>query len=197
MTGSQAPPQQSSLRIAGVLTEALGPVPLGMGLCIGVGAATDGISGAGWGLLAITFAAVLPYIATWRARHPAEGSLPTGPARLRYLAATIAFAAVGTAIVAAAGAPTRVVAVTGTMLLGLVVGALVNAKWRGSNHAAAAAGGATMLTILYGPWFLLAFAVAAVVAWSRVVLRRHSVGEVILGLTAGVAVSAVVLPLLV
>lgn len=196
MTSSRAAVRPTLARPAHLIGEVLGPVPLGVAVCASVGAATDGVAGLGWGLLAILFAAVLPYFATWRARHPSDGARPPRAARVRYLSLTLLSAAAGTVIVAVAGAPSRVVAVTVTILVGLLAGVAANLRVRTSNHVSAAAGGATMLVVLYGGWFVLAFAVVVLVGWSRVVAGRHSPAEVIVGGVLGTAVSALALPLL-
>jgi membrane-associated phospholipid phosphatase len=194
MTTTNSAKTQS--RVGMLISEALGPVPLGIALCVGVGASTDRAAGAAWGLLAILFTAVLPYLVTWRARHPGGGSRPSRSVRVRYLAMTLLSAAVGTTMVALAGAPDRVIAVATTILIGLATGALVNARWRASNHATAVAGGITMLVVLYGGWFLPMYALVGLVGWSRVTSGRHSWAEVVAGAVLGAAVSAIALPLL-
>lgn len=179
---------------ARVISEVLGPVPLGVLLCVGVGASTDRLAGAGWGLLAILLAAVLPYIATWRMRHPADGRRPSRKVRVGYLLIALLGAAAGVALTAVLGAPSRIVAVTATILAGLTAAAITNARQPASNHTAAAAGGATILAVLYGPVFLAGYVVAAIVGWSRVRLGNHTLTEVLLGAVVGAAVSALVLP---
>lgn len=62
--------------------------------------------------------------------------------------------------------------------------------WKISLHASSLAGSLTMLAALYGAIVLPAFLLVALVSWSRVVLRRHTVGQVIAG--AGVSILLVV-----
>jgi len=189
-------PRLNGRRSARVVSEALGPVPLGVAVCIGVGAASEGWAGAGWGLLVAGFAAVLPYAVTWRLRHPWPGGSVSRRVRVAYLLVTLACAAAGVLLVSLLGGPHRVVAVAITMVAGLAVAAAVNTRWRVSNHACAAAAGSLILAVLYGPICLAGFLVAAAVGWSRVRLGRHTVVEVVGGATVGAAVCAVVLPLL-
>ncbi len=181
---------------AWAVSRALGPVPLGVAVCVGVGAATQRWAGAGWGLLAAGFAAVLPYLVTWRLRHPRDQWDVSRRVRVMYLLITLASAVAGVLLVGLLGGPRRVVAVALTIVVGLAVAAVINARCAVSNHACAAAGGSVILAVLYGPIFLAGFVVVAVVGWSRVQLGRHTVGEVVGGALSGAAVCAVVLPLL-
>lgn len=184
---------------ARAVSEALGPVPLGVAMCVGVGASTETTerwAGAGWGLLAAGFAAVLPYAVTWRLRHPREQIGVSRRVRVVYLLVTLACAVAGVLLVGLLGGPHRVVAVAITIVAGLAVAAAINTRYRLSNHACAAAGGTVILVVLYGPIFLAGFLIVVAVGWSRVRLGRHTVGEVAGGAVIGAAVCAVVLPLL-
>jgi membrane-associated phospholipid phosphatase len=182
---------------ARVVSEALGPVPLGAALCVGVGAASDRWAGVRWGLLAAGFAAVLPYVATWRLRHPQPGAIVSRRVRVAYLLVTLACAVAGVLLVGLLGGPHRVTAVAITIVAGLAVAAAINTRYRLSNHACAAAGGTVILAVLYGPIFLVGFLIAVAVGWSRFQLGRHTVGEVAAGAVVGAVVCAVVLPLLI
>lgn len=53
--------------------------------------------------------------------------------------------------------------------------------WKISIHASSLAGAATILTVLYGAVMLPAFGLLVLVSWSRVVLRRHTVAQVVAG----------------
>jgi len=67
--------------------------------------------------------------------------------------------------------------------------------WKISMHASSLGGAATMLTVLYGAVMLPLFVLLVLVSWSRVVLRRHTVTQVIAGSLAGIALSLVILKL--
>lgn len=181
---------------ARLISDVLGPLPLGVGVCVGVGAATDRWAGAGWGLLAAGLAALVPYAVTWRLRHPAQGAAVSRGVRVAYLLVMLVCAVAGVLLVGLLGGPRRVVAVAITIVAGLAVAAVVNTQYRLSNHACAAAGGSVILAVLYGPIFLLGFLIVAAVGWSRVQLGRHTTAEVVSGAVVGAAVCAIVLPLL-
>ena len=67
---------------------------------------------------------------------------------------------------------------------------LITLWWKISLHAASLASSVTLLAILYGTIVLPTFLLVVLVSWSRVVLRRHTVGQVIAG--AGVNILLVV-----
>jgi len=67
--------------------------------------------------------------------------------------------------------------------------------WKISLHAASLASSVTLLTILYGTIILPAFLLVALVGWSRVVLHRHTVGQVIAGATVNILLVVVVVQL--
>lgn len=61
--------------------------------------------------------------------------------------------------------------------------------WKISIHASTMAGAATMLTALYGAMMLPAFLLLLLVSWSRVVLGRHTVAQVVAGALLSIALS--------
>jgi len=65
--------------------------------------------------------------------------------------------------------------------------------WKISMHASSLGGVATMLTALYGAVMVPLFVLLVLVSWSRVVLRRHTVPQVIAGSLAGIVLSLVIL----
>jgi hypothetical protein len=65
--------------------------------------------------------------------------------------------------------------------------------WKISMHASSFGGVATMLTVLYGAVMLPLFVLLVLVSWSRVVLRRHTVPQVIAGALAGIVLSLIIL----
>jgi membrane-associated phospholipid phosphatase len=67
--------------------------------------------------------------------------------------------------------------------------------WKISMHASSLGGVATVLTVLYGAVMLPLFALLVLVSWSRVVLRRHTVPQVIAGSLAGIVLSLVIFKL--
>jgi hypothetical protein len=151
---------------------------------------TGWLSAVGWMALAITFVGIIPYVMTWRFRHPANGSLQ--PKRMRSLSMLFAAgaAAIGLVILLLLGAPHGLLVTTGSIIATLIVIAWTNTHWRWSNHVAAAAAGTAILVVEAS--FLGAFGAVATcaVAAARVSLNRHSWSECVWGAAAGATTAA-------
>ena len=65
--------------------------------------------------------------------------------------------------------------------------------WKISIHASSMGGVATMLTAFYGAVMLPTFVLLILVSWSRVVLRRHTVSQVIAGSLVSIALTLLIL----
>ena len=76
-----------------------------------------------------------------------------------------------------------------------VIMMITTLRWKISIHASSMGGAATILTALYGAVMLPTFLLLALVSWSRVVLRRHTVAQVVAGALASIAISLVILKL--
>ena len=79
-----------------------------------------------------------------------------------------------------------------TVFSGIIM-MVITLWWKISMHASSLGGVATMLTALYGTVMLPLFVLLVLVSWSRVVLRRHTVPQVIAGSLAGIVLSLVIL----
>jgi len=80
-----------------------------------------------------------------------------------------------------------VILVSGVLMM------IVTLWWKISIHASSLAGAATILTALYGAIFLPTFLLIVLVSWSRVVLRRHTVAQVLVGSLVSIALSSAIL----
>jgi membrane-associated phospholipid phosphatase len=65
--------------------------------------------------------------------------------------------------------------------------------WKISIHASSMGGAATILTAFYGAVMLPTFLLLILVSWSRVVLRRHTVLQVVAGSLVSIALTLLVL----
>lgn len=65
--------------------------------------------------------------------------------------------------------------------------------WKISIHASSLAGAATILTVLYGAVMLPTFGLLILVSWSRVILRRHTVAQVVAGSLLSIALATILL----
>ncbi|MCO1579575.1 phosphatase PAP2 family protein [Crossiella sp. SN42] len=85
-------------------------------------------------------------------------------------------------------APHQLISLAAAMFVSLVVCVAITlgARWKISLHAAVAAGAVVMLVLTYGPWLWLTALLAAWVMWSRVALRDHTTGQVLVGAAVGI-----------
>ncbi len=79
-----------------------------------------------------------------------------------------------------------------TVLSGIVM-FVITLWWKISIHASSLAAAATFLTALYGRVMLIAFVLLIAVCWSRVVLRRHTLAQVVAGSLVSIVLTSLVL----
>ena len=65
--------------------------------------------------------------------------------------------------------------------------------WKISIHAATLGGVLTMLTALYGIIVLPIFVLLLLVSWSRIVLHRHTLAQVVGGSLMGIILTLVII----
>ena len=108
--------------------------------------------------------------------------------RVYILAACIGL--VGLVLVWLLEAPMLVKALFSAGVAAILIFMVVNCYWKISLHTAFISASATVLSIIYGIPGLIAFILVPAVAWSRVVLRQHTLAQVIAG---GISAAAIVI----
>ncbi|MET4620892.1 membrane-associated phospholipid phosphatase [Arthrobacter sp. 2762] len=73
---------------------------------------------------------------------------------------------------------------------GIAVLAVVSAFWKMSGHASAIAAAAVIVVLMFGPAWLPLLVIVPAVGWSRVVLRAHTLAQVVAGSLFGGTVIA-------
>ena len=157
-----------------------------------VGARSDGWAGAGWGLLAALFAAVLPTAFInygIRRGYWDDRNVGARRARLIALAFIIASVAAGLIVLLVAGAPRLLTGYLGFMLASVAVLAAISTVWKISVHCAVASGSVTIIALTWGPAALAGYLLVGLLAWSRVALGDHTVAQVTAGTVLGAAAS--------
>lgn len=186
--------QTTSLNgLARLITDWLSPSHWIAFASLGVGWATAGLPGFAWGLFAVFFAVIIPLtvIKTGiRKGHWVDRHLHVRRQRLIVMLIINTSLALGLGAMAALDAPRPVVAVIAAMLATLLVLLAITATWKISIHTAAAAGALAMLAWTYGPALLPAFALVALVGWSRLRLRAHTIAQVACGGALGTIVAS-------
>jgi len=181
-------------RTARWLTEAFQP-PVVVSIQLLVSPLTeDGFPGTMvYGALAAVFVCVLPLILLLVlvrlgkvTDHHVSDRKQRAPVLLMALGSILA----GRLVLEAAGAPRSVVAMVLAVVGGVVVLAAVSPFWKMSGHAAAISCSTVIAVLMLGPaWAPLLLLVPAV-GWSRVVLRAHTVAQVVAGSLFGGVVMA-------
>ena len=97
---------------------------------------------------------------------------------------------VGFLVMRSLDAPPAIYALVVAMVAGVAVTVAVSLFWKISVHTGCAGGSVAVLAILVSPWLVLLAPLVVLVAWSRVVVEHHSVGEVVAGGLVGAAVAA-------
>jgi membrane-associated phospholipid phosphatase len=90
-------------------------------------------------------------------------------------------------------APAIAISATAAIVLANLVDGFINLVYKVSAHATAAAMCAAVLYVGAPLWTVPAALAAVLVGWSRVVLGRHTAGQVILGWLVGISCVAAVL----
>lgn len=145
-----------------------------------------------WGGLTALFSAVAPAaFIHWgirRGRYD-DHHLSDRAARPFALAVVVGSVLVGLGALLLLDGPRMLVALVVAQVVGVAVAGLVSLVWKVSLHSAVSWGSVAVLVLAFGPWLALSGLLAAVISWSRVVLRAHTVGQVVVGGLVGVLVA--------
>jgi hypothetical protein len=160
---------------------------------IGVGFHADGRAGAGWGVLAAFFAAVLPTVfishgirrGRWEDRN-----VGARRPRLVVLAFITASVATGLILLVVLGAPALLTGYLAFMLVSVAVLAAITTVWKISIHCAVASGSVTILALAYGPLVLTGYLLVGLLGWSRVAVGDHTAWQPVGGAVLGAAAAA-------
>ena len=161
---------------------------------LAVGWHADGAVGLGWGAVAALFAGVVPMVFVSRGVRRgqwADRYVGAKRPRLIVLGFIIASVAVGLALLVGLGAPGELSGYVACMLASVAVLAAITTVWKISIHCAVAAGSVTILCLLFGPLAAPGYLLVALTAWSRIVVKDHTIAQVIAGSLLGAAAAFV------
>ncbi|MET9776103.1 phosphatase PAP2 family protein [Streptomyces sp. NPDC006367] len=198
MTITSPTPTTVENRAARLVTDGMDPAKVIVAVSLGVGLAqTNPLTGALWGLEAVLFAAVIPLLliqrgkraGLWDDRHVGQVER-----RKRLIPAIMGSVAVGIGGMLVLDAPRQMVALAAAMVATLAALQIPTAlwTWKISVHTAVAGGALAMLALTWGPLVWLAYPLVAVIAWSRIALRDHTLAQTIAGAAAGTATAGIV-----
>jgi membrane-associated phospholipid phosphatase len=159
-----------------------------------IGWHADGRAGIGWGLLAALFAGVLPTVfisyGVRRGRW-SDRNVNARRSRLTVLAFITASVATGLVLLVVLGAPVMLTGYLAFMLASVALLGAITTVWKISIHCAVASGSVAILAFTYGPLLLPGYALVALLGWSRVAVRDHTVAQVVAGAVLGAGAAAV------
>ncbi|CAM3904903.1 hypothetical protein [Nocardiopsis rhodophaea] len=149
-----------------------------------------------WGGIATLTGAAIPMafiLAGARLGHWANRHVPDRAHRRWPLLVCLASSTAGMLTLWAVQAPREMVVLVGCWAGALAVVNMVTAwaKWKISVHALTGFIAAAGLTVVYGASAAVAWPLAVAVAWSKVRIRHHTVGQVVVGGGVGVLSMAV------
>jgi membrane-associated phospholipid phosphatase len=185
-------------RLARIVTEALSPAVVVVVLLLSVSWQATGHDVAatlGWAVLLAVFYGVLPmaFLVVGARRGRWDGHwVRDREHRTLPLLMCLASALAGMAVMLLGDAPAALVALAWAMISTLVACLVITRWWKVSVHASVAGGAAALVTLIYGPWMLLLVPLVALVCWSRVMVRDHTVAQVVIGALLGPLVGGVV-----
>jgi membrane-associated phospholipid phosphatase len=181
-------------RVARAITEALQP-PISVALLLLLSPAMEpGFPGTVWfGAVAVLFVCVLPLAAVVvlvRMGKVTDRHVSDRRQRFPVLAMSVVSLLAGLGVLLAINAPYSVIVVVLAIVGGVVVLAVISLFWKISGHAGAIALTTVITVLILGaPWIPLLLLIPAV-GWSRVVLRAHTVAQVVAGALVGGGVTA-------
>ena len=181
-------------RVARIITEALQP-PITVALLLLLSPAMEpGFPGTVWfGAVAVLFVCVLPLAAVVvlvRLGKVTDHHVSDRKQRAPVLAMSTVSLLAGLGVLLAINAPYSVIVVVLAIVGGVVVLAVISLFWKISGHAGAIALTTVITVLILGvPWIPLLLLIPAV-GWSRVVLRAHTVAQVVAGALVGGGVTA-------
>ncbi|MFE7935365.1 hypothetical protein ACFU6S_42895 [Streptomyces sp. NPDC057456] len=192
-------PARGDARCAWFVSDGFEPRNWMLALAPLLGWQADGTKGFGWGLLAAVFTSVLPSVilrlgerrSYWSDRHVRQRQerLVAGPV-------VLASVVTGTGLLYGLEATRDVRALVAAMLAVLLVLMAITFLWKVSVHSAVAAAALAVLASLHGPWWALSAPLVALIGWSRVRLRCHTIAQVAVGACVGAVVSSAAFDLL-
>lgn len=152
----------------------------------------DRLTGIAWGLFAAFFCGVAPILwIKWGERrgHWGDRHVRRRQDRLIVIPGIMLSVAICIGAMLLLDAPKEMTALIIAMLATLVAILAITTQWKISVHTAVSSGAVLMLGFAYGLWVLAAFVLVALVGWSRVQLRDHTLAQVVAGAVLGAAVA--------
>lgn len=181
-------------RVARVLTEVFQPPAVVSILLLVSPAVEPGFPGTIWfGILGALFVCVLPlaYVLLMvRLGKLSDHHVSDRKERAPLLMLALVSVVIGLLVLNAIHAPASVSVMILALIGGIMVLAAISLVWKISGHASAIGAAAVIAVLMFGPAWLPLLLLVPAVGWSRVALRDHTLGQVIVGSLFGGVVIA-------
>ncbi len=175
--------------VARVLTEVFQPPVVVTVLLLISPVIEPGFPGTIWfGVLAAVFVCLLPlaYVLVMvRLGRITDHHVSDRRQRPALLLTTLVSVLAGLLLLQVLHAPLSVSVMILALIGGIAVLAVVSAFWKMSGHASALAGTTVIAILMFGPAWLPLLLLVPAVGWSRLVLRAHTVAQVVIGSLSG------------
>ncbi|GAA3269388.1 hypothetical protein AAU01_23660 [Paenarthrobacter aurescens] len=180
--------------VARVLTEVFQPPVVVLVLLLISPATEPGFPGTIWfGMLAALFVCVLPlaYVLVMvKLGRITDHHVSDRRQRPALLLMTLGSVLVGLLVLHLLNGPAGVAVMIIALIGGIGVLAVVSAFWKMSGHASALSAAVVITILMFGPAWLPLLLLVPAVGWSRLVLRAHTLAQVIVGSLFGAVVIA-------
>ncbi|WOH20829.1 phosphatase PAP2 family protein [Paenarthrobacter sp. GOM3] len=180
--------------VARVLTEVFQPPVVVLVLLLISPAVEPGFPGTIWfGLLGAFFVCILPlaYVLVMvKLGRITDHHVSDRRQRPALLLMTLISVGAGLLVLQLLNGPASVSVMIISLIVGIAVLALVSAFWKMSGHASALAAAVVIAVLMFGPAWLPLLLLIPAVGWSRLVLRAHTLAQVVAGSLFGAVVIA-------
>lgn len=192
------PVKPRHVRLARYISNILAPAPISLPMILLVSfyRATSAISALFYAFIALLFLSLGPLVYIMigvRTGKLSDMDVSKRTERVGPFVFGLLSICLGWFVLVVLGAPAILITCLMMTAISGVIMMVTTLWWKISIHSSSLAGAATLLTALYGVVMLPSFALLALVSWSRVVLRRHTVAQVIAGSLLSIALTALIL----
>lgn len=178
-------------RAARLLTEIFAPAVLITVLLVMASVDQAGLAGLPSALVAIAFVTAIPFAGVYllfKSGHVTDHHVGERNKRVPILLGSLVSIAAGVYVLFHLQAPSALVLMVVSTILGIVLVLAVNLFWKLSAHASVGFFFAVASTVLLGAWGLVTLLIPLSVGWSRVVLGAHTRPQIICGFLVGLFV---------
>jgi len=144
-------------------------------------------------ITSITFSSVIPMLSIflWGKLRGVDVDIPDRMERLSMLLTSTASYFAGFFVLYYLGSPSLISSLMLCYTINTLVAVIISMYWKISLHVMTAASAFVAITIALGPIGLVAFLMIPVVAWCRLRIKRHTLGQTVAGALLGIVLTII------